>query len=123
LHEFSITSQVVRSVLEEAEKRGAKRVKEVHLVVGSLTLLGIDQVRFSYDILVKNTIAKGSRLFIRRRKGRVECGSCGYRGPVRFRSDPIYHISLPTLSCPQCGCSVKVVEGKECLIRSIKMVV
>ena len=121
MHEFSVTSQIVQSVLEEAKKRGAKKVLEVHLVIGSLTLLGIDQVRFSYEMLAENTIMKGSRLFIKRRAARVNCGGCGYKGAMRFRKSPLYHIRSPTLACPRCGSAVEIVEGKECLIRSIKI--
>ena len=121
MHEFSVTSQVVKSVLEEAEKRGAKRVLEVHLVIGSLTLLGIDQVRFAYEMLVKGTIMEESKLLIRRRKGKVKCDSCGYQGPIGFKDDPAYHISFPSLACPKCGSTVQVTEGKECLIKSIRL--
>ena len=121
MHEFSMTSQIVKTVLEEVEKRGAKEVIEVHLVIGKLTLLGIEQVRFSYKILVENTVMKCSRLFIKRKKGVVKCDKCDYQGPIKFKDDPIYHISFPTLTCPKCGSTVRIIEGRECLIKSIKL--
>jgi hydrogenase nickel incorporation protein HypA/HybF len=123
MHEFSVTSQIVRAVLEEAEKRGAKKVLEVHLVIGSLSLLGIEQVRFSYKVLVEDTVMKGSRLFIKRRKGKIKCDKCGYEGDIKFKDDPIYHVSFPTLTCPECGSSVRIIEGRECLIESVKLVI
>jgi len=121
MHEFSMTSQIIKTVLEEAGKQKAKKVLEVHLVIGKLTLLGIKQVRFAYNALVKNTLMKGSKLIIERKKGRVKCDECGYEGPIRFRNDPVYHLSFPTLACPKCGSSTKIIEGRECLIKSIKL--
>lgn len=121
MHEFSMTSQIVEKVLEEAEKQKAKKVLEVHLIIGKLTLLGIKQIRFSYSALVKNTLLEGSKLIIERKKGTVKCDRCGYEGPIRFRNDPVYHLSFPTLACPSCGYSARIVEGRECLIKSIKL--
>jgi hydrogenase nickel incorporation protein HypA/HybF len=123
MHEFSISSQIVRAVLEEAEKRGSKKVLEVHLVIGKLTLLGIQQVRFSYDLLVKGTVMEESKLFIRRKREKVRCDACDYEGSINVRNDPTYHISFPTLICPKCSSTVRIVEGRECLIKSIKLVI
>jgi len=123
MHEFSVTSQIVKSVLEEAEKREAKKVLEVHLVIGNLTLLGIEQVRFSYRVLTEDTMMKGSKLFIKRKRARVKCDKCGYDGDIKFKDDPVYHVSFPTLTCPECSSSVRILEGRECLIRNVKLVV
>ena len=61
MHEFSLTTQIVDSVLEDAKNQGAKKVTEVHLEIGKLTFLGIEQVRFSYKVLVEDTIMKDSK--------------------------------------------------------------
>ena len=79
MHEFSMASQIVEKVKEAAEKRGAKRVKEVELQVGELTLLNHDQLRFSYQILAKGTILEGSKLIIHSLEGEVECPECGFK--------------------------------------------
>ncbi len=116
-----MTTQIVDSVLEEAKKQDAKKVTEVHLVIGKLTFLGIEQVRFAYNILIEDTIMKGSKLFIEKKDGAIECPSCGYKGAIKCEDDPAYHVPIPTLRCPKCGKSAKILEGKECTIRSIKM--
>ena len=123
MHEFSITSQLVESVIEEAKIKNAKRVLEVHLIIGDLTLLGVSQIRFAYKILTQDNIMKGSKLYIRHKKGKIRCGHCGYRGDIVFKDDPVYHISFPTLTCPKCNSNVEVVQGKECVIKSIRMYV
>ena len=123
MHEFSMTSRIVRAVLEEAEKRGAKKVLEVHLVIGKLALLGIEQVRFSYKVLVEETIMEESKLFIKCKKGKVICNRCNHIGPINFKEDLTYHISFPTLTCPKCDSAVNIIEGRECLIKNIKLVI
>jgi len=121
VHELSMTTQIVDSVLEEAKKQDAKKVTEVHLVIGKLTFLGIEQVRFSYKILVEDTIMKGSKLIIEEKDGTIECPGCGYKGAIPFEDDPAYHVPIPTLRCPKCGKAAKIIEGNECTIRSIRM--
>jgi hydrogenase nickel incorporation protein HypA/HybF len=122
MHEFSITTQIVNHTLEEAKKHNAKRVSEVHLIIGKLTFLGLEQVKFAYNLLVKNTIMEGSKLRIEEKDGVVTCNNCRYTGGLKYEDDPIYHLSSPTLDCPKCGGVVNVVGGKECTIKSIKLV-
>lgn len=123
MHEYSITTQIVDSVIEEAKKREAKNVLEVHLVLGDLNFLNPEQVKFWYEALIESTILEKSRLHIERRKGRVRCPSCGYEGGFKYDNDPVYHVPFPVLSCQNCGGIVEIVAGKECTIKSIKMVV
>ncbi len=121
VHELSMTTQIVESVLEEAKKHAAKKVAEVHLVIGKLTFLGVEQIRFSYKILTEHTIMKDSKLVIKEKDGTIECPKCGFRGSVPFEDDPAYHVPIPTLRCPNCGEATKIVEGKECTIESIRL--
>ena len=123
MHEFSVTSQIVEAILKEAEKHSAKKVVEVHLDVGKLTFLGLEQVRFSYEVLVKGTIMEGSKLRIEEKDGIVKCSSCGYKGDFQYEDDPIYHIPTPTLHCPKCGETVEIVGGRECTIRDVKLLI
>ena len=123
VHEFSVTSQIVQSVLGEAEKRKAKKVTAVHLVIGKLTFLGLEQVRFAYEVLTKDTIMEGSKLFVKKQEGLVKCSRCGYVGGFKYEDDALYHVLVPTLKCPKCVNLVSIAAGKECTIKSIKMMV
>ncbi len=118
-----MTSQIVQSVLEEARKHGAKKVKEVSLIIGELTFLGLEQVRFAYEILTKDTIMEDSNLLIKEGEGVVKCNSCGYEGDFKYEDNPQYHLPMPTLHCPKCDGIVEIVGGKECIIESIRLVV
>ena len=123
MHEFSVTSQIVQNVLAEAEKRRAKKVTEVHLTIGKLTFLGLEQVRFAYEVLTKGTIMEGSELVIEEQEGVVKCSNCSYEGGFKYEDDPLYHVPVPTLKCPKCSSTVNITAGKECTIRNIKMMI
>ncbi|MCW3976979.1 MAG: hydrogenase maturation nickel metallochaperone HypA [Candidatus Bathyarchaeota archaeon] len=113
----------MQSVLKEARKHGARRVKCTSLVIGKLTFLGLEQVRFAYEVLTKGTIMEGSNLLIKESEGLVKCGSCDYEGDFKYEDNPQYHLPVPTLRCPKCGGAVGIVGGKECIIESVKLVV
>jgi len=123
MHEGSITSQIVENVLREAEKRNAKKVVEVNLVIGKLMFLNPEQVKFWYEQLTKNTILENSKLVIEEKEGAVYCSKCGYKGNFNVEDDPIFHVPTPTLNCPKCGNIVKIIEGRDCIIKSVRMLV
>lgn len=123
MHEGSITTQVVESVLKEANHRNAKKVVRVDLVLGALTFLNPEQVRFWYDILTKGTIMEGSELFLEEKEGRVHCTSCDYEGGFKYIDDPTLHVAMPTLQCPRCDSLVEIVSGKDCVVKSVKMLI
>jgi hydrogenase nickel incorporation protein HypA/HybF len=122
MHEFSAASEIVEVVTKTAKVHKSRRVKEVTLVIGKLSLFNIDQIKFSYDILSKGTPLEGSKLVVEEREAKVKCEKCGYKGPISMLEDSSYHFFLPSLQCPKCGKNVAIVEGRECLVKTIKMV-
>jgi hydrogenase nickel incorporation protein HypA/HybF len=121
MHEFSRTSQIVEAVLSEAQKQHAVKVIEVEVDIGDLTFLGIEQVRFAYEILTDKTIAKNSKLTIRQISGRGKCDSCGYNGPLSYLNDKQFHMIVPTFNCPRCGKPLSISAGRECIVRRIRI--
>jgi hydrogenase nickel incorporation protein HypA/HybF len=123
MHEYSIATQIVNAVLQEAARHGANKVLEVHMVIGKLTLLGIEQMCFCYEILTRGSILEGSKLCIEERDARLKCPSCGYEGALEYENNSEYHLLIPTYSCPKCNGIMEITSGKECLIKSIKLAV
>ena len=121
MHELSRTSQIVEAVLNEAERQHAEKVVEVEVEIGDLTFLGLEQVRFAYKILTDETIAKNSKLTIKRVRGRGTCGSCRYEGPLSYLDDPQFHMMVPTFNCPRCGNPMSITAGRECIIKRIRI--
>jgi hydrogenase nickel incorporation protein HypA/HybF len=122
LHEFAMTTQIVESVMKEAEKHEAKKVKEVYVIIGALTFLRFEQVRFAFDVLKKDTLLADAELHIEEKPGYVKCSKCSYEGYLKMEDDPAYHVPAPLLRCPECGAGVEVVEGRECTIRRVKII-
>ena len=117
-----MTAQLVEVVLREAKARSSKAVIKVHMLIGRLSFLAPEQIRFWYEILSKETILEGSELYIEEEEGGVECDSCGYTGPIQMEEETHYYIAFPTLRCPKCDSEVTILRGKECFVKSIKMV-
>ena len=121
MHEFSVMSQIVDAIMEEAEKREAKKIEGVTIELGEFTMLGEEQMRFSFEVLAKGTMMEDAAVVLRRTDGEIEC-ACGYRGAMS-PSDDAAHGSTLILECPKCGGAATVVGGRECVIRDIRMVV
>lgn len=121
MHEFSVMSQMVDGIIEEATKAKAVKVEEVILELGEFTMLGEEQLRFAYEILTKDTLLKGSTLTIKPVRGSVEC-ACGFRGEASPKEDSP-HRSIPVTECPSCGQLARIVGGRECTVKNLRVVV
>jgi hydrogenase nickel incorporation protein HypA/HybF len=121
MHEVSVMSGIVESVLKELEKHSVLKVEEVDLVLGELTFLGEEQLQFAYEIITRGTILEGSKLLVIPEETELMCVSCGYQGPADKLGEE-YHMSMPSLVCPKCRGGVKVLKGQSCRVTSMKVV-
>ncbi len=121
MHEFSVMSQIVDAIMEEAKKREASKIEGVTIELGEFTMLGEEQMRFSFEVLSKGTMMEDATLVFRTTDGEIEC-ECGFRGGMS-PSDDAAHGSTLILECPKCGGAAAIVGGRECVIRDIRMVV
>ena len=121
MHEFSVMSQIISTVIDEAKSRNASRIEKVTLELGEFTMLGHDQLRFAFDILSKDTMLERAVLDLRTVKGEVEC-SCGFKGEASPSTGAPHQLAA-SFECPRCGELAKVTGGRDCLIRDISMVV
>jgi hydrogenase nickel incorporation protein HypA/HybF len=122
MHEFSISNEIVRNVLDAAKKNGGRRVLSVQLEIGELALLSVEQVTFWIHELFKGTVAEGAKVKVKTIKARIRCESCGYKGGMNLdRQDSFRHF-IP-YACPKCSSfEIKVEKGRECTLRSIQAV-
>ena len=121
MHEFSVMSQMVEGIIEEAKKHDATKIEEVVLELGEFTMLGEEQLRFAYEVLTKDNILKGSVLTILTIRGSIEC-DCGFKGEMS-PSEDTPHRSVPILECPKCGGLARITGGRECTVRNLRVVV
>ena len=45
---------------------------------------------------------------------------CGYCGGAKHRKGMQGHLRTPDIFCPKCGGEVRIIGGRECVIRSLK---
>ena len=120
MHELSIASAIVESVLEFVSVRRVMRVFAVKLAIGEFSHLEAEQLRFCYMAITDQTPLQDSVLEIETVEAVVRCGKCSYRGRPKYWNDALSAGAIPTLQCPNCGAGVEIVEGNDCAIKSIR---
>jgi hydrogenase nickel incorporation protein HypA/HybF len=122
MHELSIASAVVESVLEFLDAHEVKKVLRVRLAVGELSYVEAEQLRFCYTAITRETAMENSTLEIESVAAVVACSHCSYRGRPKYWEDALSAAPIPTLECPECRAAVEAVEGNDCAIRTIQFV-
>jgi hydrogenase nickel incorporation protein HypA/HybF len=122
MHELSIASAVVDSVLEYLDAHEVKKVMMVRLAVGELSHVEAEQLRFCYMAITQETAMENSTLEIESVPAIVECRHCSYHGRPKYWADAISAAPIATLECPTCGGAVEPVEGNDCAIKTVRFV-
>jgi hydrogenase nickel incorporation protein HypA/HybF len=120
MHELSIASAVVDSVLEFLNAHEVKKLLTVRLAVGELSHVEADQLRFCYMAITQETAMENSTLEIESVAAVVECPHCSYRGRPKYWEDALFAAPVPTLECPNCRGTVETVAGNDCAIKTIQ---
>jgi hydrogenase nickel incorporation protein HypA/HybF len=76
MHEISVAEELIRIVIENAEKAGIKKVSEVNLRIGELSCIVPDSLQFAFEVLSQDKITQGAKLNIERTQPRFECHQC-----------------------------------------------
>jgi len=121
VHELAIATSLTEALLELVKEHSSSKVLEVHLKVGKLRVLSIDQLKFSYEILSKGTPLEGSILQVEETPGYARCTNCNYAEKLET-DDLSFHFSLPQITCPRCGVNLILEGGDECLITRVRMI-
>jgi hydrogenase nickel incorporation protein HypA/HybF len=109
VHELSVASAVLESVLRHARGRP---VSAVQLRVGHLRQVVPDSLEFYWGIVTRDGVCDGSVLELESVPGRLACAPCGRE----------WEIDMPIFRCPTCGGSeVTVVAGDELEVESIEV--
>jgi hydrogenase nickel incorporation protein HypA/HybF len=122
MHEFSIASGIVETVLAFAESHGIRRIVEVRMTVGELTCVEVDQLKFCFGAITKDSALEDATLNVDIADAAVRCSHCGYEGPPKYWDGGRAAAFLPTLECPECGHAAEPTAGHDCAIKSLKYV-
>ncbi|HET9494340.1 MAG TPA: hydrogenase maturation nickel metallochaperone HypA [Chloroflexia bacterium] len=114
MHEHSVTEEMLSVALAAAEQAGAPHITGIHLVIGDLSGITEDSVRFYFDMLSPGTPAEGAHLDFRREEAVATCLDCGERF---VGSDPGVPLARP---CPACvGARIGIEGGDRFYLESI----
>lgn len=112
MHEFAITKSLLDIAVEQAQKHNAVRVTNISLVVGEMSGVEDECMRFYFDLLGKNTIAYGATLTIQRVPMTAHCRDCGTTFPL---------VDTGWL-CPSCaGSNLEIISGRELYIDTMQL--
>jgi len=110
MHELSLSSAIVDTVLRHAEGR---RVTSVQMRIGALRQVVPDSLDFYFDIVSRDTVCEGARLELELVPARLRCEACTGE----------WKIDVPVFLCPSCGPEgiVQVAAGEEFEVESIEV--
>jgi hydrogenase nickel incorporation protein HypA/HybF len=113
MHEIAIANAVIEQVESEVQRAGASgHVTRIALVVGRLSGVNPDCLRFALDLLSTGTILESARIEIVEPRASCRCAACGERVEID---------DLEAL-CPRCGSSDVAIEGgRDLLLESIEL--
>jgi hydrogenase nickel incorporation protein HypA/HybF len=106
LHELSLSSAIVNTVVKHADGR---RVTVVSMRIGALRQVVPDTLEFYFGFVSKGTVCEGARLEQELIPARVRCDPCGRE----------WEIDMPIFRCPGCGGAAEVASGSEFEVESI----
>ena len=122
MHELSIASSIVEGVLAFVELHRVPKVLAIRLAVGELTCVEMEQLRFCYTAVTRETTLEEATLEIDQVEAQVKCSHCSYQGSPKYWEDALSAGPIPTLQCPECGKAAEPIQGHECLIKAIQYV-
>ncbi len=112
MHELPITESILEIAQRHGMQAGATRISDIYLVIGQLSSVIDDSVRFYWDMISEGTLAEGARLHFRRVPAEFLCSDC----------EASYKPEGEDFSCPQCGSAhVKLIAGVEFRVEAIEV--
>lgn len=108
MHELSITESVIAAVNERV---GDRKVETVTLVIGQLSGVVADSVRFCFELCAQGTPLEGAALDIIEIPGRAHCRTC--------EADLELHDLIALCECG--SADLEILGGQELTIKQVKM--
>jgi hydrogenase nickel incorporation protein HypA/HybF len=112
MHEYSITESLLSLALEKAKENQAARITRINVILGELSGVVGECVQQYFEILAKDTAARGAVLNFETKPTALKCRKCGKEfTPPGHQWD-----------CPDCHeANVEIVSGRESYLESIEV--
>jgi len=145
MHELSVAQSIVAAVLLEAEKNGARQVKEINVGVGELMQLDMKALEESMNLLMTGPKLQGAKVILKVQQASFVCRKCSAKwdmveakkqlarnvpDKLKIREPDSEELPLHFLPylypvfirCPNCGSSdTSAVAGEDIRLRKLVM--
>jgi len=113
MHEVSLCEGVLQVIEKAAGEQKFSKVKTVWLEIGALSGVELAAMRFSFDAVMRDTLAEGAALVIIEVPADAWCMICSKSVSITQRYD----------SCPECGeFQLRVSGGEEMRVKELEVV-
>ena len=107
---------IIETVKKSVEGKNVKKIMQIELELGEFNFVTPEGLTAAFEIASDGTIAKGAKLKIKTKHGKIKCNECSYAGEVEVDNEEHSHM----MHCPKCGSSsIEIVEGKEIIVKGI----
>lgn len=112
MHEMALSEGVLQILQDNARTQGFARVRQIWLEIGRLAGVDVKALRFSFDVVVRGTLAERATLNIVSVAGTAWCMPCGANVSVNQRFD----------ACPVCGShQLQITGGADMRIKELEV--
>ena len=110
MHELYATQGILDRAIQKAGEQNAKRITDLHIVVGEISSYQDDSVQFYWDEISKGTIAEDAKLHFRHVPAELQCMNCGTK----------YNPKEGEVICPSCGSTgARIWSGEEFYLEAL----
>jgi hydrogenase nickel incorporation protein HypA/HybF len=121
MHEFSFAYNIFKVAEATAIKYNAKKISEVYLEIGELTLIVPELLKQSFKMATSGSIAEGAELKIEITPGKIKCRECNKISTVTLTEDAQL-TGLELFQCKFCKSkNTEIIEGKKANVKNIKI--
>ncbi|TFF87346.1 MAG: hydrogenase maturation nickel metallochaperone HypA [Promethearchaeota archaeon] len=121
MHEFAFAYNIYQVAEETAKKYNAKRITEVYLEIGELTLIVPELLKKSFEMATHGSIAEGAELIIEMVPGEIKCRNCGEISTVSI-TEEAQLTGLQLFQCRYCKSKdTEIFSGKKANVKNIKI--
>ncbi len=121
MHEFAFAYNIFKVAEATAIKYNAKKITEVLLEIGELTLIVPELLKRSFEMATKGSIAEGATLTIKVTPGKIKCRECSKISEVSLTQEAQL-TGLQLFACSNCGSNnTEIIEGKKANVKNIKI--
>ena len=113
MHELSIVEALLGQVEEQLDRAGESgRVTRLSLIVGRLSGVNCDSIRFAFELLAPGTVLEAAELAISQPRAECVCEDCGATSQI----DRIL------AQCPSCTShDITIRGGTELILQTIDL--